>query len=244
MNVLDVLKKILELLKEAALSPVTGIAVIIGILFLIGKFVGSDEFSQRYTEPNFLYRSVSESKNESYDIEEYETEWNARYGNLVIMNQVVVKYDGEIILVINVKDYYDTNEAVLQNSRADDAMKSVFKFPVEKEQKMKLESFMEALKKLLQEKMDWSEEECSKLCEIYDIKLLALKYQSMYANQADDIYYLHSDEEIRILLTKEVKLRRADFVINLDDFDAEDSVYLNAELSVFAEECVNRIRAE
>lgn len=233
-------KNISNIRKKLGELPLIDVILLLLILFGGIKFSNLDKLSQKYTDPNFIYQSSTWSIDESYDLDEYQTEWNVRNGSLIITNQAVVEYDGEIILLIDIMDYYDTNEATLKNQQENGEMKSLFDFYAEKSQKEKLESFMQALKELLWEKMNWTEN--VRICKIYDHRLLHLDYQNMYVNSAQDVYYLHSDAEIRILLDKDVKWWDTNFSYSLDEFNIEDSLYLNEELSGFVEECVNRIR--
>lgn len=179
--------KILGKLKDIMPKWLFGILLVIVLIIIIPLaatiwFCSLDVYAERYQKPVWDYK-----EEQGYDIIESDIE--LKTANVVVTPQIVVKYDNDVIFIIDIMFYYEDNSAKLDKS--EEGYMNQFRLKIEDAQKEKMDGLFQDIKKIIVEKVS-DKEKVAKL-EFFETKVAWIKYQNLKANREREQYMYISD---------------------------------------------------
>lgn len=206
--------------------------MIVGIGLIM--FLNSNYYAENWKVPGWKFEMTKQGEVLIPDIE-------LRGGYIVVCPQINVKYNDEIIYIINVKNYYNQNYNNLTYALKEHENIRGFILPIEEEQKIKENKFEEDFAYLLERKLSSDGIKNNDNIRIDFSRLAFVTYQNKKANQSREMYIYLSDKNVRQILREEVGLRYSSNEIDLDLFDTEQSKYMNEELLKQVEQCTEQL---
>lgn len=232
----EVLLKIIDKIStlQGGLFKSICIWVLVSVCFYWGT--KSDYFMEKWQVPKWNFIGNEYEERMISDIE-------LASGSITMCPQIVVKYQNEIVYIINVIDLYDKNYKNLSFGEKDeqDVDNKQFVFYISDGNGEKLDNIISELSELIQEQLDNSGIEEKGKIEVYGVRLAKVIYQNKKANQSREMYVYISSDSVKRIIKRELRLRCSENVIELEKYDCKESVYMNTMILEHVQGCIEKI---
>lgn len=188
-----------------------GVAMIVLCALSYG-FYNSNYYVERWRRPVWDYQ-----EKEGYDIVKSDIELKA--GDIVVTPQIVIKYDRDIVFIINIVSYYDKNVADLTEDSDGEARQ--FELLVETSQRQKLdELFMQIQKDVKAQVGEVEPDKVAKLT-FKATKVAEVHSQNLKASEDRTQYVYFTDAKESDMLVEDAEMRESRYHIDLDNYNTE-----------------------
>lgn len=236
MNVWDYLWKLEEKynghipIKSIIILGLAGIAFLLGTMFINAWNNGF--YTERWKMPVWDYQ-----EEEGYDVIESDIELKA--GNIVITPQIIVKYDKDVVFIIDIVSYYEKNAADLGKNSNEEIRQ--FKLLVEDSQREKLTSLFLYIQEEVKDKVfDEKPDKSAKLV-FEEVKVAEIHSQNLKASGDETQYIVITDSEEVEISEPKAAMHKTVFHINLDNYVIKGEIGDNAEVEDIISACVEKI---
>lgn len=216
------LKLIDKFPKKKIIWLLVGIAFICGIAEVILPLVIENiNYNDYFGVPGFIFREEGNLDMIMPDIGLGEG------GEVIVSTYAVVKYDREMLCIVDVTNYYTKNYAYLNDDE-----EAGFALEVDDTQRKKRDDLTEKLKKLLNE-----DEALQDSFEVNIVHLAHISYRNVKRDYYEEAYWYFTNGVARKLCDYEVSFWSTKYVIDLDDYEVNGFVYNNQQLMDVVNSC-------
>lgn len=182
-------------------------------------------------EPNW-------SKTENEKSMRIESDIPLKGGETRICSQVVLKYNGIIFMIINVRGVYCENKVQLINEKE----KSYFQWMYSSDAKKRLENFRSTVYKMMKEEGEQLAIQQVQFCECQLEWIAKVDYQNLKRNKGRKRQLLYSSGMVARIPVKEVQYRDSEYWVNIKDFGKNEDIEHNRELTGWIRESLKNTK--
>lgn len=218
---MEVINKLIELIKSLELpkNPAVWSLVICG-LAVWG--MNSEWFTNHVREPQWIYAEEENSEILRPAIE-------LQSCDISMVPQINVLFQGDVIYILNITSYYESNVALLQR----DGTTEQCVWATADGQKEKLKQVRDDFANLLEQKLSGSGyEPLLSQCEVTLVRLASVNYQRKNKNQKELSRLYIESNAAQVITESEMEKRRAGEWLDLD-------LYRKEALNDRVEECID-----
>lgn len=209
---LEVYRDIKKYIPDKYLKCFLAGVVIIALCVLLYSFLNSNYYAERWRRPVWDYQ-----EKEGCDIVKSDIELKA--GDIVMTPQIVIKYDRDIVFIINIVSYYDKNTADLIEDSDGEARQ--FELLIEDSQRQKLdELFMQIQKEVKAQVGEVEPDKVAKLT-FKATKVAKVHSQNLKASEDRTQYVYFADAKESDLLVEDAEMRKSRYHIDLDNYSKQ-----------------------